>query len=218
MNSLLPSFHFLYRGIRRLGIVDVTQLMHLPSGELQDQRRTDGYEIRGIQADELSELIQSKRVSEQVGNAQALEDGRHAVLAAFHGDRAVSFVWFANRTVAAADNYSRASHLGTSIDMPDGTVFVYNAWTDPDHRGKRLIGSIMAYAIRHRVVGACSLLTSIDWTNQKSIRAFEFIGMHSLGSVVRFGRGPLQVSLTPSEAERLGVRVGADAPGYRVAF
>jgi hypothetical protein len=218
MNSLLDSLRLLYRGIRRLRIVDVTQLMHLPEGALQEQRRPEGYEIRGVQADELNELIQSKRISEQVGNVQALEDGRHAVLAAFREDRAVSFVWFANRTVEAAENYSRASHLGTSIDMPDGTVFVRNAWTDPDDRGKRLIGSIMAYAIRHRVLGACSLLTSIDWTNDKSIRAFEFVGMQPLGNVVRLGLGPLQVSLTPAEAQRLGVRVGADAPGCKVAF
>ncbi len=218
MNSFRHPIHFLYRGIRRLRILDVTQLLHMSEGECQDQPRPDGYEIRSIQADELNDLIQSKRVSEQVGNAQALKDGRHAVVAAFHEDRAISFVWFANQTVEAADNFSRAAHLGTSIDMPDGTVFVYNAWTDPDHRGKRLIGSMMAYALRHRVLGAWSLLTSIDWTNQNSIRAFKFIGMQPLGTVVRFGRGPLQVSLTPAEAQRLGLRIAADAPGYKAAF
>ena len=72
----------------------------------------------------------------------------------FHDGRVVSFVWFVSQTVEASDNVSRAAHLGISVDLPDGTVFVYNAWTDPDQRGRRLAGLALAFAVRHRVLGA----------------------------------------------------------------
>ncbi len=217
MSPLQRIASLLYRAVRRLSILDVTRLMHLPPNAGESLPVADGYEIRALPAGELRELIASQRVDTRVGDPGRLYDGRHALVVALRNDRVVSYVWFAHECVEASDNFSRASHLGTSIDLPDGSAFVYNAWTDPEHRGRRLIAAILSFAVRHRVAGACALLTSIDWTNGRSIRAFEHIGMISLGTVVRFGWGPLQVSLIPRRAQSLGVRVGAGAPGLKFA-
>lgn len=90
--------------------------------------------------------------------------------------------------------------------------FVYNAWTDPDHRGKRLIAAVLSHVVKHRVGGARAWLTSIDWTNHRSIRAFEVLGMRTIGTVVRMGRGKVQLSLLPNLAHR-ALDVAGDAPG-----
>jgi hypothetical protein len=218
MNFLLKPIHVAYLGMRRLCVMDVTRLLHLPADQCSRTTCPEGYEVRAVHSRELSELIESGRVPENIGNPNQLEDGCRAVIAAFHDGQAVSFMWFAKHSIKASDNMSRAAHLGTSIDLPDGTAFVYNAWTDRGHRGQRLVGSILTYAVRHRILGAWALLTSVDWTNHASIQAFKFIGMQSLGTVVRLGHGRLQVSVIPSEARRLGLKVAEDAPGYKIAL
>ncbi|MFK8114140.1 MAG: hypothetical protein AB8B91_18205 [Rubripirellula sp.] len=215
---LFAPVRLLYRGIRRAGIVDITCLMHLPANECRYRSRTSGYEIRSIDKAELKELIASKRIPAAVGDPQDLSDGRRALVTAFHENRVVSFTWFAKQAIDGKDNFSRTEHLGTSVDMPDGTAFVYNAWTAPEHRGKRLVAALLAYALKNRVAGAWSFLASIDWTNHRSLRAFSFLGMSQLGTVIRFGRGPLQVSIVPTAARRLGLRIAEKEPGVKVAM
>jgi ribosomal protein S18 acetylase RimI-like enzyme len=216
--TLLAPVRLAYRCIRRLGVVDITYLMHLPANECRYHARPVGYQIRTITSGELASLLAAGRISEQVGKPQDLDDHRRSLVVAFADQQVVSFVWFAKQAIEARDNYSRTVHLGTSVDMPDGTAYVYNAWTAPEHRGRRLVAAIVAHALRNRVAGAWSFLASIDWTNQKSMSAFEFIGMQKLGLVVRFGRGPLQLSLVPAAARRLGLRIAENVPGLKVAI
>jgi hypothetical protein len=205
-----------YRLIRRLSIIDVTRLLQLDENQIHDQQVVEGYCVRIVDASELSELLATNRVCQQIGSPGSLTDGNRKLVAAFAGDRVVSFIWLARNSVGSGDNFSRAAHLGTSIDMPEGTAFVYNAWTDPDHRGKRLIAALLSHAVKNRVAGTRALLTSIDWTNHRSIRAFEFLGMRTIGTVVRMGRGKVQMSLLPDLGHR-GLDVAGDAPGLKFA-
>lgn len=208
--------HLLYAFIRRFGVMDVTRLMHVSTTQCDDTLCPEGYEIRGAQMGELAELIRVGSAPQHLGDARNVDDARRAVILTFCGGRVVSFLWLATEAIPGTDNFSRAAHLGTSIEMPDGTGFVYNAWTDPEHRGKRLIAAMLNWATCNRVMGTKSLLTMIDWTNSRSIRAFEHLGMRSLGSIYRMGRGPLQVSLLPASAGKIGLRLGADAPGIKL--
>jgi hypothetical protein len=210
-------FQFAYGLIRRLSIVDVTRLLQLDEDQLHDQQVVKGYRVRIVEASELSKLLAANRVCQQIGTPGSLTDGNRKLVAAFAQDRVVSFIWLARNSVDSGDNFSRAKHLGTSIDMPEGTAFVYNAWTDPEHRGKRLIAALLSHAIKHRVAGTRALLTSIDWTNHRSICAFEFVGMKTIGTVVRMGRGQLQLSLLPNLGHH-GLDVAGDAPGLKFAI
>ncbi len=215
-SDLLRSAQILYRLIRRLGIMDVSRLMQLRKSDCRQTDLAEGYDLRLVTAAELDRLLETGRVATQVGEPEILCDAGRAIVAAFQGDRVVSFLWLARDAISAADNYSRAPHLGTSLVLPEGTAFVFNAWTNPDHRGKRLIASLLAYAIGHQVLGANTLLTTIDWTNQKSIRAFGYLGMKKLGTIVRMGQGRLQFSLIP-RLDRLGLQIAQDTPGYTMA-
>lgn len=208
----------LYATVRRLKIIDVTQLLHLHPGSELSAKCPEGYTVRAVHQAELSDLIAANRVDPSVGNADSLNNRHRSLVAVFHADQIVSFLWLANEAVDSRDNYSRSEHLGTSIGMPDGTVFVYNAWTSPEHRGKRLVAAMLGWALRNRIGGALACLTMIDWTNHRSIRAFEFLGMKRLGWIIRFGRGRLQFSLIPSKAKHLGVQVATSAPGFKLAW
>ena len=207
---------WLYAAIRRLGVLDVTRLMHVSTTQCDDAIGPPGYEIRTAQMSELAEMVHAGSVPDILGDPDGADDARRAVIFTLHQQRVVSFLWLAKDTVRGEENFSRAMHLGTSIEMPDGTGFVYNAWTDPAHRGKRLIASMLRWATCNRVMGTTSLLTMIDWTNAPSLRAFEHLGMTSLGSIYRLGRGPLQLSVLPQSATKVGLRLALDAPGLKL--
>lgn len=207
-----------YRAVRRLGVVDVTKLMHLRPADVQDLFVSHDYEIRAIDAAELEILRSGGIVPAEIGDPDRLTDERRCLLIAFHGGSIASFVWLVRGSVDGLDNYSRSAHLGVSIDMPPGTAMVYNAWTAPEHRGKRLIAAILSEAIRRQHAGARSFLASIDWTNGSSLRAFQVLGMRPLGTVVRVGHGRWQFSLVPKDSLELGIRVAGDAPGYKLAM
>lgn len=215
---LIAPVRFVYRVTRALKGVDVTKLLHLPAGnEIEAFDRVD-YEIRSVGGQEFQSLLRAERIASQAGEAEQIYDRRRALVAAFHGDRVISFAWLVRESIEGIDNFSRAVHLGTSINMPDGTAFVYNAWTDPEYRGRRLMSAILAWATRHRVCGACSLLTTVDWTNEKSIQAFRHLGMREVGLICRLGWGKAQISIAPVAARRQGFRVADDAPGLKLAW
>ena len=218
MKVLPSSLRLAYAAVRRLSIIDVTRLLHLSQDEMVATQCPSEYRIRTVNSGELARLIAEEQIDGLVGNVSQLDDSRRALIAAYFGDEVVSFMWLAKDVIEGEKNYSRSEHLGTSIDMPDGTAFIYNAWTSPNHRGKRLIGAMMTWAILNRVLGASSLVTMIDWTNAKSIRAFEFVGMKQLGSIARIGRPKLQFSLVPGIARRFGCRVAESAPGMKLAW
>ena len=217
MKLLFRPLRWAYTLLRRLGIVDVRWLMHAPSKHLAPVERPSGYEIRCVPMGELAELARAGRVNRQVGDYRTLEHGDRRLVAAFKDSRIVAFVWLANQTLSGADNASHSSHLGTSIELPDGSSFLYNAWTDPAHRGRDLTASLLRWALRNGVGGTWSVATMVDWTSEGSLRAFHQIGMRRLGLVIRVGRGPLQFSLLPAAATAVGLRVGVDAPGVKLA-
>ncbi|MCO8120799.1 GNAT family N-acetyltransferase [Stieleria sp. TO1_6] len=223
MNFFHTPLRWSYALSRRLGMIDVTGLYQLTADRLIDGTVPTGYTIRTISPAELSDLIAGGMVHPQVGAAVHWDKPGRRLVAAFAESRMVSFTGLATQFVAGSDNYSRAIHLGTSIDLPAGTLFVYNAWTDPDHRGKRLLAALIRWAISNQIDGAPldtarSLATMIDCANTASCRAFEKLGMQRLGWVVRMGRGPIQISLLPASASQAGLRVAADAPGIRIAL
>ncbi|MGB7344386.1 MAG: hypothetical protein WBD20_09250 [Pirellulaceae bacterium] len=213
-----PLFRFLYAVVRRLRIIDVTQFLHLPQGNTLSVACPHEFTVRTVNENELATLTKSNLIDPMVGDASRLRHPRRALIAVFSGEQVVSFLWLANEAVDSRDNYSRSEHLGTSINMPDGTVFIYNAWTSPEHRGKRLIAAMVSWGLHNRVLGAHACLTMIDCTNDRSIRAFEHLGMQRLGWTTRIGCGRFQFSIVPSKAKRFGLKIADSAPGVKLAW
>ena len=207
----------LYRAIRPLSVMDVIELYHLPTSECRQSSRVDGYRIEVVDAKRLSELARETTLPETLSAQAPLEDDRRIVLA-FRGDAIVAHLCLATGAVPAKQNYSRTAALGTSLELTPGTGFLFNAWTSPEHRGRRIIGGLAAHAVRHRVLGCWALLTCVDWTNAPSRKAFERLGMTSLGQVWRIGWGPLQLTVFPRSARRLGLQIATDSPGWKVAL
>lgn len=202
-----------YRASRRLSVIDVTRLMHWQGESLDIASVDSAYQCRSIQQAELRQRIADRSAPALIGDPDAITGGNRACVAAVHNDRIASFLWIASERVDGEENFSRSQHLGTSMDLPHAGGFVFNAWTDPEHRGHGLIAGLLGYVIRHRLLGTQSLWTTMDWTNAASRRAFEKVGMQSMGLIWRIGFGPCQISKLPNVPATLGLRIADDAPG-----
>ncbi len=216
----LPLFilRLVYSIIRRLEIADATRLLYLAAGDSRTTSLPPRYELRTPQPDELLELIQSGKAPPSIGSSRNLTEQRRIVVIVTPEQEVISYLWLATQTVDAADNFSRSPHLGTSVVLPPRAAFLFNAWTHPDHRGKRLIGCMISHVIENRLAGTDTLMTTMDWTNDRSYRAFTHIGMRPIGTVIRLGRGPLQLSFLPRTATQFGFELAGQAPGYKFAF
>ncbi len=215
-----------YRLIRRVQLLDVVQLMHLPIASF-DRTATDQwqwssrYSIDLPTADELRRALQIGTVGPDIGNPDKLESSRQTLVIVRcrdEGPAIIAFLWLCREQVLASENFSRALHLGTSLTMPPGCAFIYNAWTAPQHRGRGLVAAMLAHVIHHTGYSVDAFLTTMDWTNDSSRRAFAKIGMHHLGYIWRCGGGVFQFSLVPKLGGHSQLQIAASAPGLKLAI
>ncbi len=211
-----------YQATRRAGLLDVVRLMTLPGDVHRKKFEVAGYDFSMPTDVELRRAIDAGEVSPAVGLPSKLRDGKHRVVVARAGNDPAShvaaYLWLCSDRVDADDNFSRASHLGTSLQLPAGGAFIYNAWTSPQHRGRSLIAAMLEHAVTQHVLGAREFITTMDWTNESSRRAFAKLGMQDRGLIWRCGRGWLQFTLVPRSIDVSELRLAESAPGLKVAF
>ncbi|PHQ31817.1 GNAT family N-acetyltransferase [Rhodopirellula bahusiensis] len=232
----------LYRAIRRLHVMDVTCLLHAtsePSNGGDDARivhaGSDGLSFRAIGEDELQQLRRESLIDSTVGTGIAHTNrttdhgsGDQWLYGVWKQDCVIAFVWAATGYIPASENYSRSVHLGSSLTMPPHCGFLFNAWTDPEHRGRGLMAALLR---KLTVEDALNLnlhdwFATTDWTNIASQRTFQKSGFERVGRLYRLGRGRMQASLVPDlerrmkatlllDAARQKPRIASDAPGLR---
>lgn len=232
-------FRTIYRGVRRLHVIDVTCMLHANATTIEAARHSLHHDphraSRLIRASELADLRSENRINPVVGAGvgDLLADNRHApggkcLIGTFDGDRVVSFLWVATGYVPASENFSRSQHLGSSLQLPSHTGFVYNAWTDPDHRGQGCIAGMLWHLIGCDAfdLRLNDLFATTDWTNQASQRAFQKCGFENIGRLMRMGHRTWQISLVPDVQRRFQnatakpppINIAMDTPGLRWAW
>ncbi|WDQ17316.1 GNAT family N-acetyltransferase [Rhodopirellula sp. P2] len=232
----------LYRAIRRLHVMDVTCLLHTSpaqAAEAADQPRvrpaSDGLIARVIEFEELEPLRRDGRICPVVGTgiARTAASGEHGpgdqwLFGIWDADRVISFIWAATGYIPASENFSRSAHLGSSLNMPPHCGFLFNAWTDPEHRGRGLMANLLRSLIHEDALGLNlqDWFATTDWTNVASQSTFHKCGFQRVGRLYRVGRGRMQASVVPDlerrmketvqlEANRQKPHIAADAPGLR---
>lgn len=196
-----------YAGIRCAGVLDVKRLLWLAPESLRPARAADGYQIRRLDHKELGERIEAGACPSGIGDAERLSDARNQLWTAYHESELVAYVWFASGWIEASENFSRARHLGTRVDLPSGVAFAYNAWTAPEHRGRRLMPALLEHVVAPGQCGESGLVTTTDWTNDPALAAFTRTGFVQLGLIYRAGRNGCQGTSAPRSADALGIRI-----------
>ncbi|MCC9656122.1 GNAT family N-acetyltransferase [Rhodopirellula halodulae] len=225
----MPFTH-LYRAIRRLHVIDVTCLLHADANTVTDAPTADSrlldseITIQQIAPAELANLKSDDRIHPVVGSGIAHTDassdhiaGDQWLVGAFENERVVAFVWAATGYIPASDNYSRSVHLGSSLTMPPHCGFLFNAWTDPNHRGRGLMGALLRELVAKDLLQLrlTDWFATTDWTNHASQRVFANSGFETIGRLYRMGRGQMQASLVPDLERRMNQSLTSDDPRSR---
>ena len=92
------------------------------------------------------------------------------------------------------------------MSYPAEFAYMYNAFTHPAYRGRRLFGTGVTIAAKELAEkGVTKLITNVNSSNFASLQSCRRMGFIPLGQIWAFGRGPKRFAKTPRAARRLGI-------------
>lgn len=170
------------------------------------------FTFRLLNAGEVEQLAEDGGNELTVVLAQRIQAGRDLCHAAFAQERLAAYVWLAIGSIEAEHNCGRARRSGVAVSFPPDTAFVYKAFTRREFRGHGLYPTLLDRSLSVlEARGVSRLVTTADWTNLAALHVCHRLGFHVLGTILRFACGPLAITLTPSLARRMGIRLGRAA-------
>lgn len=94
-------------------------------------------------------------------------------------------------TCWAATRRARAAYVGWDVDLPDGDVYLYDAYTAPAHRGAGVAKALCLYQLRHLRAAGLRRATrmTLPW-NQPALRLHTSCGFRVVGVRGRIALGP----------------------------
>jgi ribosomal protein S18 acetylase RimI-like enzyme len=169
-------------GSRLCGLV-VTQVVWLDVGEaLATAASAPGFCFRELTPAEIVQYARDPGNDLDPQFAQRAEDGRNICFAALDGARLAAYGWYAREGIEAEHCF------GFALRLPHDVAYMYKGFTHPDYRGQRLHGIAMGLALQHlsRQEGIRALVSTVEWTNEASLRSCTRLGYRRLGQLVRF--------------------------------
>ena len=192
----LTVFNVIWLDVERLGT-------SLKSNSQFEFRFLSPEEVCDFAADPSNDLDESMTVRSA--------DGRDFCFAALSDGRLAAYGWYALESIEPDHNF------GVAMSYPPKVAYMYKGFTHPDFRGKRLHGVGMALALRELTKrGISKLVSTVDWTNQPSLKSCYRLGYVSLGHFVKFGFGRFTISFSPSAAKRREIKFEAHAESRRL--
>jgi hypothetical protein len=184
--------------------LEVSQLLWLDVAKLPAcvQGGTD-FTFRFLSPVEITRAGEDARLGIEKGFIDRATRRGDLCFGVFHGERLVSFSWYAKNCVEAED------HVGVAMSFPSDTSYMFNAFTDPEFRGRQLFSLGVALASKELAgQGIARVITTVNRSNFASLRSCGRLGFVVLGQIWTVGRGKRRFALTPSAAGELGIRFG----------
>ncbi len=196
-----------YRFARRLVDVSVAHVLWLDVDRVHPSLRPpSGYTFRFLSTEEV------RAHSADSGNwlspamAGRIAGGLDFCFAALAGPRLAAYGWFALECIEPEHNG------GTALSYPSDMAYMYGGFTYPEFRGNRLHGLVKKRGLEalgeHGVRG---LVSTVEWTNEASLRSNFRLGCLDLGRAVELRLGRFGVARYPRAAQRRGIRFAKDA-------
>ena len=187
--------------------MEVTNIVWLDLPRLNLPGQPDPeFTFRFLMVEELREFAKDPRnliCDERIASA---ETGRHFCFAALDGARLAAYGWYALEATGLDLNY------GIALAYPDDVACMYDGFTHPDYRGKRLHGFCMGYALQGLTAyGVDKLVSTVHWCNWPSLRSCWRLGYIDLGRVATYGPGNRRFAHIPKRLREYGVLAGPEA-------
>lgn len=145
-----------------------------------------------------------------------LEGGNALGIGVIDENRIIAYSWIATGEISAKDNHDGDPSTGLPISLPMDTVYLFNAFVEPEHRGKRLYAIMMRYLAEMLMEkGYSKILLTTEVTNKAALIAVRRMGFESVGVSRLLCFGPFLWSRYPTQPMFGGVRVGRYVGDWR---
>lgn len=162
----------------------------------------DGFEFQFLTADQVRAYSQDPSLDLGVGMVAEVERGESLCFAALDGEKLAAYGWYALYRAQPRHCF------GVGLELPDDVAYMFKGFTHPTYRGRRLHAAAMALALSELVHrGVRALISTVEWTNEASLRSCDRLGYQRLGRITQ--SGPLQrrsISIPKTIEERTGVK------------
>ena len=166
---------------RRLLKLKIVHVVWLDVGDVAVSAASyPDFTFRFLSAGEVASFADDPDYDLEPEMADRAADGRNSCFAALDGDRLAAYGWYAR-------DWIEPEHCdGFGLQMPPDVAYMYKGFTHPDYRGKRLHGAVMGFALRDFAAdGVQSLISTVDWTNDASLKSCARLGYRRLGLLAR---------------------------------
>jgi hypothetical protein len=196
-----------YRLAQRLVDLRVADVLWLDVANVsQSLHRDPAYTFRFLTAEEVRAFSAAPDNWLTPAIAGRIVAGNDFCFAALLRGRLAAYGWFALGGVEPEHNG------GTALSYPPDVAYMYGGFTCPAFRGNRLHGLVKGLGLRALAErGASKLVSTVDWTNDASLRSNFRLGCVSLGRAVDLRVGRFHLAYYPPAAKRLGIRFGKEA-------
>ena len=171
--------HVAYRAANRVTLLAWWEVLKLTLDRLNAPSTDDASrtETRVLGAEQMRPYVGGELTDTFV--SAAAENGDRCV-ACFEDSRWVSYSWFSTRPTRLVE-----LHPDLALCFDPSYQYMYNSFTLPSHRGRRLHGQGMAVALEtFAAEGSKGLLFYVDSTNFASLRSCERLGSERVGRVM----------------------------------
>lgn len=166
------------------------------------------FEFRFLKAEEVAGFATDPANDLDAGMADRAAGGRDLCFAALCDGRLAAYGWYALDSIEAEHNF------GVAMSYRSTVAYMYKGFTHPEFRGARLHGLGMGLALRNLAMfGVSSLVSTVGWTNDASMKSCDRLGYERLGRIVTTGGDSFRLIRVPKAAKKRGVRFGSKATG-----
>ena len=193
-------------GIAALGL-QVVEVVWLESAGLKMSLEFDPkFEFRFLEAHEVAKFAEEPSNDLDAAMIDRAAGGRDLCFAAINDGRLAAYGWYALDAIEAEHNF------GVAMSYPSTVAYMYKGFTHPDFRGAKLHGVGMGLALKNLAQwGVTSLVSTVGWLNDASMRSCDRLGYERLGRIVTIGGASFRLARAPEVARDRGVRFGREA-------
>jgi len=160
-----------------------------------------GFEFRFLTSHEVDNFSQDASMDIDSGLAKEIERGNSLCFAALDQGKLAAYGWYAIRHAAPAHCF------GVGLRLPADVSYMFKGFTHPEYRGRRLHAAAMALALAELSSrGIRALISTVEWTNEASLKSCDRLGYLRLGRISQTGKPPhVRVSIPAQIFAQTGV-------------
>ena len=160
-----------------------------------------GFEFRFLTVNEVWRYSNDPSLDLDVSLAGEIDRGESLCFTALENGRVAAYGWYAIQRAAPGHCF------GVGIRLPAHVSYMFKGFTHPDYRGRRLHAAVMGLALAALSArGIRALISTVEWTNEASLRSCDRLGYQRLGRIVQTGdTGHRRVAVPAGLHQQTGV-------------